>query len=67
MTPQVAIEVESVGKRYWLGTGHHEDSLGRKLDRLVKTPFRRALRRQATEAAGESEEFWAIRSGRRRK
>jgi lipopolysaccharide transport system ATP-binding protein len=61
MTPQVAIEVESVGKRYWLGTGHHEDSLGRKLDRLVKTPFRRALRRQATEAAGESEEFWALR------
>ncbi len=61
MAPELAIEVESVGKRYWLGTGHHEDSLGRKIDRLVKTPFRRALRGRAPDAAGESEEFWALR------
>ena len=44
MAPPPAIEVDSVGKRYWLGTGHHEDSLGRKVDRLVKTPVSQGVR-----------------------
>ena len=62
MAPPPAIEVDSVGKRYWLGTGHHEDSLGRKVDRLVKAPVSPgAVAGRRTEAAGESEEFWALR------
>ena len=61
MAGEVAIKAESVGKRYWLGTGHHEDSLGRKIDRLAKAPFRRALGRGAPESDGDAEEFWALR------
>jgi homopolymeric O-antigen transport system ATP-binding protein len=61
MSAELAIKAESVGKRYWLGTGHHEDSLGYRLEQLFRAPFRRALGRDAPVPAHDEDEFWALR------
>jgi lipopolysaccharide transport system ATP-binding protein len=61
MAAETVIRAEAVGKRYWLGTGHHEDSLGRRVDQLVRAPFRRVLGRGAAAPAHDSDEFWALR------
>jgi lipopolysaccharide transport system ATP-binding protein len=61
MTADLAIHAESVGKRYRLGTGHNEDSLGHRVDHMVRAPFRRLLSRGAGPEEHHAEEFWALR------
>ena len=52
-----AIVVESVGKRYRLGSGTGQRSLSDQLGRLARAPFRR----QPRDIGLDSEDFWALK------
>ena len=54
-----AIEIDGVGKRYWLGVDEHSSALGPRLESIVRAPVRR-LRGHRQNPAAEREEFWAL-------
>jgi lipopolysaccharide transport system ATP-binding protein len=54
------IKIEGISKRYWLGVDQHSGALSKRLEGMVRAPWRRLRGRPKAEVQ-EREEFWALR------
>jgi lipopolysaccharide transport system ATP-binding protein len=54
------ITIDSVSKRYELGTTFG-DSLSQRMERAIRSPFRRAKHKRERAEARDANEFWALR------